>query len=199
VPLTQELVDMARSQRLIEATGTLHATSGNELGYQLTDSGKARALDALSQSEYYGAVPVPLALYQRADEAPVGPQHQAGRDQLVAGMGHLILPEDLIANLGPAVTSGRSILMYGPPGNGKSSISQGIRRRSATRSMCRAPSNIPGRSSRSTTPSSIRPPKRWSTTPASCAAPRTVRPTLCLLRPAQRHHRRRTWALTCWI
>jgi hypothetical protein len=42
-------------------------------------------------------------------------------------MGHLILPTDLIENLGPAVTSGRSILMYGPPGNGKSSISNGIR------------------------------------------------------------------------
>ncbi len=42
-------------------------------------------------------------------------------------MGHLILPPDLISNLGPAVTSGRSILMYGPPGNGKSSISHGIR------------------------------------------------------------------------
>lgn len=42
-------------------------------------------------------------------------------------MGQLILPTDLIDNLGPAVTSGRSILMYGPPGNGKSSISNGIR------------------------------------------------------------------------
>ncbi len=65
VPLTQELVDMARSQKLLEATGTLHATSGNEMGYQLTDAGKSRALDALSQSEYYGAVPVPLADYSQ--------------------------------------------------------------------------------------------------------------------------------------
>lgn len=49
------------------------------------------------------------------------------RAQLLQSMGHLILPPDLIANLGPAVTSGRSVLMYGPPGNGKSSISNGIR------------------------------------------------------------------------
>jgi hypothetical protein len=49
------------------------------------------------------------------------------RPDLMKGMGHLILPEDLIDNLGPAVSSGRSILMYGPPGNGKSSISNGIR------------------------------------------------------------------------
>jgi predicted ATPase with chaperone activity len=49
------------------------------------------------------------------------------RDLLEASMGHLILPEGMIDQLGPAVTSGRSVLMYGPPGNGKSSIAEGIR------------------------------------------------------------------------
>lgn len=127
VPLTQELVDLARSQRLLEATGTLHATSGNEMGYQLTDAGKARALDALSQSEYYGAMPIPLADYAVQMKRQSVRDIRLTRDQLIGAMGHLILPPDLLDNLGPAVTSGRSILMYGPPGNGKSSISNGIR------------------------------------------------------------------------
>ncbi|MBT9244015.1 ATPase [Gemmobacter fulvus] len=127
VPATQELVDLARGQRLLEATGTLHATSGNEMGYQLTDGGKARALDALAQSEYYGAMPVPLDSYREQVKRQSVRNMKLTRDQLLKGMGHLILPEDLIGNLGPAVTSGRSILMYGPPGNGKSSISNGIR------------------------------------------------------------------------
>jgi hypothetical protein len=127
VPVTQELVDLARSQRLLEATGTLHATSGNELGYQLTDAGRARALDALAQSEYYGAIPVPLAAYAEQVKRQSVRNMALTRAQLLQGMGHLILPPDLIDNLGPAVTSGRSILMYGPPGNGKSSISNGIR------------------------------------------------------------------------
>ena len=125
--LTQELVDLARTQRLLEATGTLHATSGNEMGYQLTDAGKARALDALSQSEYYGAMPVPLASYGDQMKRQSVRNMRLTRTELMKGMGHLILPDDLIQNLGPAVTSGRSILMYGPPGNGKSSISNGIR------------------------------------------------------------------------
>ncbi|WP_430463470.1 ATPase [Tabrizicola sp.] len=127
VPLTQELIDMARSQKLLEATGTLHATSGNEMGYQLTDAGKSRALDALSQSEYYGAMPVPLADYALQMRRQSVRDIKLTRPDLLKGMGHLILPEDLIDNLGPAVSSGRSILMYGPPGNGKSSISNGIR------------------------------------------------------------------------
>ncbi len=127
VPVTQELVDLARSQRLVEATGTLHATSGNEMGYRLAEAGKARALDALAQSEYYGAAPVPLEVYRQQVARQSIRNIRLTRDRLVAAMGHLILPDDLLDTLGPAVTSGRSILLYGPPGNGKSSISNGIR------------------------------------------------------------------------
>jgi hypothetical protein len=127
IVLTQELVDMARTQRLIEATGTLHANSGGEMGYQLTDGGKARALDALAQSEYYGAMPVPLEHYRTQVKRQSIRNIAMTRQQLTGAMGHLILPDELLDHLGPAVGSGRSILMYGPPGNGKSSISNGIR------------------------------------------------------------------------
>ena len=127
VPVTQELVDLARTQKLVEATGTLHANSGGEMGYQLTESGKARALDALSQSEYYGAMPVPLSVYAEQVERQSIRNIQITRDQLTGAMGHLILPDELLDHLGPAVSAGRSVLLYGPPGNGKSSISNGIR------------------------------------------------------------------------
>jgi len=127
IPVTQEIVDMAREQKLLEATGTLNANNGNEMGYQLTDAGKARALDALSQSEYFGAMPVPLDVYREQVERQSIRNIQVTRDQLTKSMGHLILPPELLDQLGPAVSAGRSILMYGPPGNGKSSISNGIR------------------------------------------------------------------------
>lgn len=127
VPISQELIDLARSQLLLEATGTLNANNGSEMGYQLTDAGKARALDALAQSEYYGAMPVPLAVYAEQVKRQSIRNIHISRQQLTDAMGHLILPPDLLSNLGPAVGAGRSILMYGPPGNGKSSISNGIR------------------------------------------------------------------------
>ena len=127
IQVTQELVDMAREQRLLEATGTLNANSGNEMGYQLTDQGKARALDALAQSEYFGAMPVPLEIYREQVERQSIRNIQITREQLTRAMGHLVLPPSLLDHLGPAVSAGRSILMYGPPGNGKSSISNGIR------------------------------------------------------------------------
>ena len=127
IPVTQELIDLAREQKLLQSTGTLHANSGGEMGYQLTDAGKQRALDALAQSEYYGAMPVPLEVYSEQVKRQSIRNIQVTRDQLTGAMGHLILPDELLDHLGPAVGAGRSILMYGPPGNGKSSISNGIR------------------------------------------------------------------------
>ena len=127
IPITQELIDLARSQSLLEAMGTLSASAGSEMSYQLTDAGKARALDALAQSEYFGAMPVPLAIYREQVERQSIRNVHLTREQLTSAMGHLILPPSLLGNLGPAVGAGRSILMYGPPGNGKSSISNGIR------------------------------------------------------------------------
>jgi len=128
VTVTQELVDLARSQKLIEATGSLHAGTGGQMGYQLTESGKARAMDALAQSEYYGAMPVPMAAYTEQVARQSVSNIRITRDQLTTAMGDLVLPDSLLDHLGPAVGAGRSILMYGPPGNGKSSISNGIRK-----------------------------------------------------------------------
>ena len=126
--VTQELIDIARSQLLLEATGTMSAANaGNDMGYQLTDAGKARSMDALKQSEYFGAMPVPLDVYREQVKRQSIRNIQVTRDQLTGAMGHLVLPPELLGQLGPAVSAGRSILMYGPPGNGKSSISNGIR------------------------------------------------------------------------
>ncbi|WP_209426494.1 ATPase [Pararhodobacter sp. SW119] len=126
--MVQQLIDDARHERLVEAMGTLHATStSNEMGFQLTEAGRKRAQDALAISEYYGAMPVPMDAYSEQVTRQSIRKIRISREELVAAMGDLILPEMLLDHLGPAVTSGRSILMYGPPGNGKSSISNGIR------------------------------------------------------------------------
>ena len=117
IPVVQELVDMCRTQRLVEATGSITSEGAGELGYQLTDDGKARALDALAQSEYFGPMPVPLDVYREQVKRQSVRNMQITRAQLTGAMGHLILPDELLGNLGPAVSAGRSILMYGPPGN----------------------------------------------------------------------------------
>jgi hypothetical protein len=127
IPQTIELVDQARGEKLIEAIATINPEQNSEASFQLTEAGKARAQDALSQSEYYGAMPVPLDLYREQIVRQSIRNVRITRRELKTAMGDLILPPTLMDDLGPAVSSGRSILMYGPPGNGKSSISNGIR------------------------------------------------------------------------
>jgi hypothetical protein len=127
IPQTIELVDLCRQDRLLEATASLSSSTSSEASFQLTENGKARAVDALSQSEYYGAMPVPLESYAKQIQKQSIRDIQVTRRALKIAMGDLVLPPTLIDDLGPAVSSGRSILMYGPPGNGKSSISNGIR------------------------------------------------------------------------
>ncbi|MGY6705197.1 ATPase [Roseinatronobacter sp.] len=127
IPQTIELVDLVRAERLLEARSTKAGDDGTEAAFELTEAGKARAMYALSQSEYYGPMPVPLDSYREQLQRQSIRNIKITRRELKIAMGDLILPPTLMDDLGPAVSSGRSILMYGPPGNGKSSISNGIR------------------------------------------------------------------------
>ncbi len=127
IPQTLEIIDRGREEKLIEAMATMTAGASSDAGFQLTDAGRARALDALGQSEYYGAMPVPLDQYREQIKRQSIRNIQITRRQLKIAMGDLVLPPALMDDLGPAVSAGRSILLYGPPGNGKSSIANGIR------------------------------------------------------------------------
>ncbi|RMF40342.1 MAG: ATPase [Alphaproteobacteria bacterium] len=126
-PVVDELLEDARAQGLVETLGVRGASVRSELRYGLTDSGKARAIDALEQSEYFGPFPVPLEEYRRLTRHQTIRNATISREMLERSMRQLVLPQGLLDQIGPAVNSGRSILLYGPPGNGKSSIANGIR------------------------------------------------------------------------
>ena len=127
VPIAQELVDEIRAGGMIETLGARGASTTATMRYQLTESGRARALDALQQSEYYGSFPVPLADFWKQTERQKVKDVNIRREDLENSLSHLVMPEGMLDQLGPAVNSGKSVLLFGPPGNGKSSISNGIR------------------------------------------------------------------------
>ena len=125
--IIEALLDIARGQNLIETLGNRGASSAAELRYQLTDAGRSRAQDALAQSEYYGAFPVSLATFEAQSRKQSVGDAAIRRAHLEKASSHLVLPPGMLDKLGPAVNSGRSILFYGPPGNGKSVLSEAIR------------------------------------------------------------------------
>ena len=59
VPITQELIEITREFNMIETLGASRFEDPKQLRYKLTDMGRQAALDALSQSEYFGMWPCP--------------------------------------------------------------------------------------------------------------------------------------------
>jgi predicted ATPase with chaperone activity len=106
--------------------------SGSMLGgpafkYRITDAGRERAALFLQNNHYVGVAPVPLEQYRaymRLFRDTV--VNHATPERVRAAFGHLVLTDRVLDNLGPAIRAGRSLFLYGPPGNGKTVISQAI-------------------------------------------------------------------------
>jgi predicted ATPase with chaperone activity len=94
--------------------------------YNLTDEGAKRARDAFERSQYIGAIPVPIDKYTQAIEIQTDQKLQLTQQQVQQALAHLILPDDFHRSIGPAVNAGTSIFLYGPPGNGKTTVAEAI-------------------------------------------------------------------------
>jgi len=94
--------------------------------YALTDLGRRRALDALRACSYVGPAPVPLEDYIEQSYRQAVTGIDCTPASLRSAFSHLILPEDIHEAVGAAIISGRSMFIFGPPGNGKTSIARAI-------------------------------------------------------------------------
>lgn len=122
----KELLWIAKQQRLIETYGGGDYTEDGKQRFGLTSEGKNWALEALSTSLYVGPAPVPFETYCRQVAKQSIKAESVDQDRLDKALSHLILPDLLKRRLGPALNSGRALLLYGPPGNGKTSIAETI-------------------------------------------------------------------------
>jgi hypothetical protein len=123
--LVQELVEVCIRQRLIGATG---ATSDLSLSthYALTEQGRDAAREALDQNLYLGPAPVSLDAYREQIEKQRITNEVMDDATLRRGFEGLVVPEQMFRRLLPAINAGRSVLLYGPPGNGKTTLSTRI-------------------------------------------------------------------------
>lgn len=113
-----------RDTRLLEVTrGDLSAMS---YVYTITDAGRARALQYFEQTTYVGPAPVSIDTYVRVIKEQTLKNITVDADRLRAAFDGLIFDDGILEQIGPAVNSGRSIFLYGPPGNGKTSICERI-------------------------------------------------------------------------
>jgi hypothetical protein len=122
-----QILDIATQRGLMAATGTSGPGGLADVRYVLSEAGRNWANDALQQSQYVGPVPVSLEDYKRVTEMQKVSRELVTHTAIEAAMQGLVISPLFIDQIGPAVNSGRTMLLYGPPGNGKTSVALRLR------------------------------------------------------------------------
>ncbi len=94
--------------------------------YRLTDEGINRARDALERTQYIGPFPVDMDAYRQAVSLQTSAQQKLEPAEVKQALNHMILPENFHRRIGPAINASSSLFLYGPPGNGKTTVAYAI-------------------------------------------------------------------------
>src|SRR2546428_3862453 len=117
------ILEFLKAEHLVEVKGSSGTAAATYI-YVISAKGQERAREAFAKNGYVGAAPVPLPAYVNRVRAQSIGSMQVTFDEIRKALTHLVLPEKTLRQLGPAINSGRSIFLFGPPGTGKSSIAE---------------------------------------------------------------------------
>jgi predicted ATPase with chaperone activity len=125
--VVDQILEVMKREKLIEVKSAQQMGLGEGAYiYGITGLGINRAREALERSQYAGPAPVPLESYNRAILSQARQRLTIQDIDLRRVLAHLVLADPVYQRIGPAVNSGTSIFLYGPPGNGKTSIARAI-------------------------------------------------------------------------
>jgi hypothetical protein len=120
-----QLLTEAKERKLVESLASA-STGGSmaEMRLVLTKAGREWAGDAMKRGQYFGPAPVSLSDYQGRIQLQRVTNEHVTRQQLDEAFNGLVMTERFVSRLGPAVNSGNAILIYGPAGNGKTTVAE---------------------------------------------------------------------------
>lgn len=121
------IMDFLKREQLCEVRGSGGLGPGS-YQYVITTKGAARAREKLERTTYVGPAPVPYDDYVAAMRAQGSGRLRVNQRMMRQALAELVLDERVFMKIGPAVNSGKSIFLYGPPGNGKTTIAECVGR-----------------------------------------------------------------------
>lgn len=122
-----DVMEFLKREKYVDVRGS-SGFGESSFQYLITDKGSEKAREAMERSQYAGPAPVPLRAYIEAIEAQNRRKLVVHQEDLRRIMTNLVISDEMLSRIGPAVNSGRSIFLYGPPGNGKTTVSEKIGR-----------------------------------------------------------------------
>jgi len=125
--ITDRILEFLKRDRLIEVKGSSGGTyAESAYEYVITGKGIERAREIMDRGQYAGPAPVSLQSYKNAIRKQALEDVIIGPDNVRQALSHLVLSDAVLNQIGPAINSGRSIFLFGDPGNGKTSIAEAI-------------------------------------------------------------------------
>jgi predicted ATPase with chaperone activity len=124
--IIQQVIEQAQERKLLDVLGSSGIRAMSELRYSLSEKGKQRAIEAMGLNQYIGPAPVSLEAYSERILRQRITNERIDRMSVDKAFSNLVISEKFVRDIGPAINSGRSILLYGPPGNGKTTVSEKI-------------------------------------------------------------------------
>jgi predicted ATPase with chaperone activity len=122
--VTDQLLTALKQEKFIEVKSSQGGLGEGAYTYGITSAGVQRAREALERSQYAGQAPVPFEVYNEAIRRQKSGRLTVTSRTMRQILSQLVISESTFQRLGPALNSGTSIFLYGPPGNGKTSVAR---------------------------------------------------------------------------
>ena len=123
--VVQEVLTFLKREQLCEVVGSA-GIGEQDYQYALSAKGAEKAEEVLTRSRYVGPAPVPFQKYLELLERQSVKRLAVTREDVERVLSNLVLGERTLRSVGPAVNSGKAILLYGGSGNGKSTMAKAI-------------------------------------------------------------------------
>jgi hypothetical protein len=123
--LIEGLLDFFKQQHFIEAKKSL-GMGNSTVSFALTDTGRNQARECMESNQYTGLAPVPLHQYAKVVRRQRRSDGWLTPEALQEAYRRMVVTPRVLAQIGPAVSSGNSFLIYGQPGNGKTFLAEAL-------------------------------------------------------------------------